>query len=59
MIIPPGKLKPELEEPLKKLWTSLKTGDLKKLDINKLTNKECIEAIGDVCYDSKQPFSCE
>lgn len=48
-----------LAEAIEKLRRSLIAAKLKKLDNTQLTNKACVEAIGDICTDAEIKFSCE
>lgn len=46
-------------EAVEKLRRALRKVDLKMLDEDKLTNRACVEAIGDICEDSIKKFTCE
>lgn len=47
-----------LEWAILRLRKSLENVRLAMLDDAKLTNKACVEAIGDTCTDAEFPFNC-
>lgn len=54
----PANIPKNLRDPLKKLMKALIYVSLENLDISLVTNKACLDAIADTCYDAVQKFTC-